>query len=84
MLFITVGEVTYEFTIVSEAQSDDWVVECTELSDPSGFAGAIRVSPIRSQNVLIVESGHLPLEVLHHWLSLLPAVAAEPDGGLGA
>ncbi len=77
MLFMTVGEVTYEFTIVSESNSDDWSVECTELSNPSGFAGSIRVSPVPECNVATFESGQLPLEALHYWLSILPVMS--PD-----
>lgn len=36
---------TYEFTTTSEVGSDDWIVECTELSNPQGYFGAIVVSP---------------------------------------
>ena len=77
MLFMTVGEVTYEFTIVSESNSDDWCVECTELSNPNGFAGSIRVSPAPERNVATFESGQLPLEALHYWLSILPVASLD-------
>jgi hypothetical protein len=77
MLFLTVGEVTYEFTTVSEAHSDDWCVECTELANPAGFAGTIRVSPVRTRSVARFEPGQLPLEVFQYWLSILPVMS--PD-----
>lgn len=70
---------TYEFTTTSPSGSDDWIVECVELSNSQGFFGAIVVSPDPERALLRSEGGSLPLAVLQHWLSLLPDPLEEPE-----
>lgn len=73
MNFFEHDEQLYEFTTLSPTGSDDWVVECVEMSNPAGFVGSITVSIHSEQSTLKIHAGtSLPLPVLRHWMSVLP------------
>ena len=65
----------YEFTVISEAHTDDWVVECVDLgADGPGLIGDIRVGPTHVGKLSLRNPVTAP--VLMRWLE----VAADETG----
>jgi hypothetical protein len=78
MSYFEFGYRLYEFTTISPAGSDDWVIECVELSNPDGFFGSIRIPPDTSEALLHAERGsELPVAVVRHWLTLVAGMQAD-------
>ena len=72
------GGTLLEFTTLSPSYTDDWIVECTEMSDPAGFVGSRTVSPDSAGcNVRFDEARTVPLDVMRYWLTLLPPPRSE-------
>ena len=75
----THGDRTYEFVTISPSGTSDWIVECTEMSNPDGFFGEI-VVPLAPGAPYARLDGQIPLPVLLHWLTLLPdPITADAD-----
>lgn len=65
----------FEFTVLSEAQGDDVVVECYDMgATDGGLVGAIRVGRDGRGRIT---SSDLPIEVLRRWLQV-----AQSEAGL--
>lgn len=68
----------WEFTTISPTGSDEWHVECLELSDPKGFFGVAVVSAAGSE-IRWLSGGTLPIPVVLHWLAQLPEPLEVPS-----
>jgi hypothetical protein len=72
MDYFTFEDRLFEFTTLSPSGTDDWVVECAEISASGGFFGTITVAPVAEQSTVLFSAQSLPLEVLSYWISILP------------
>lgn len=68
----------YEFSVLSEAQSDDYAVECFYMSgDGPGLVGVLRVE--RSGTGTLTLHGPVTVRLLRRWIEV-----AETDTGLAS
>jgi hypothetical protein len=68
----------YEFTVLSEAGTDDIVVECCDMTPGGpGLVGEIRIAPTGSGSISLRRD--IPAAVMRHWLDI-----AEREAGLVA
>ena len=82
MSYFEFADRLYEFTATSPSGTDDWVIECVELSNPDGFFGWIRIPPDSSQATLQTRGrSELPIAVVRHWSSLVVAATATDLAG---
>lgn len=66
----------YEFSVLSEAQSDDYAVECFDMSaDGGGLIGVLRVGSAGAGTITL--RAEIPVRLLRRWLEV-----AESEGGL--
>jgi hypothetical protein len=72
MDYFTFEDRLFEFTTLSPSGTDDWVVECMEISTPGGFFGSITVAPNVEKSTVLFSAHNLPLPVLTYWISILP------------
>jgi hypothetical protein len=72
MDYFTFEDRLFEFTTLSPSGTDDWVVECMEISTQGGFFGSITITPIAEQSKVLFSTHDLPLAVLTYWISTLP------------
>jgi hypothetical protein len=70
------GSRIFEFSVVSEAQSDDYAIECFDMSaDGPGLVGVLRVAPNGSASLAL--RAEVTTRLLRRWLAL-----AEREAGL--
>ncbi len=78
MGYFEYGDRLYEFTLLQQTGSEDWSVECMELSNPHGFFGVITIANNAELSTLEFHAAtELPLAVLRRWLSILEDTAKE-------
>lgn len=68
----------YELTVVSEGHSDDYAIECFDMSpDGAGLVGVLRVAP--DGTGLLTLHTELSVQLLRRWLAV-----AEAEAGLAS
>ncbi len=78
MDYLEEGGRLFEFTVVSEAQSDDYAVECFDMRpDGPGLIGVLRVAP--DGTALLTLRTEVTVRVLRRWLAV-----AEIEAGLSS
>ena len=66
----------YEFSVISEAQTDDYAVECFDMTpDGPGLVGTLRVAPGGRGRLELQAS--ITVQLLRRWLEV-----AESEAGL--
>lgn len=72
----------FEFTVFSPSGSDEWLVECVEISrSEDGFIGTVHVAQAPTESKVSFGDRELPLAVFEYWLSLLPEAMDPGKGG---
>lgn len=71
----------YEFSVLSEAQSDDYLVECFDMrADGPGLVGVLRVEPDGRGGIELRTP--ITVRLLRRWIDLAESEAGlAPQGG---
>ena len=70
----------YEFSVLSEAQSDEYAIECFDMAaDGRGLIGVLRVDPVGAAYLTLRTD--VTVRLLRRWLEVAEAEAGLRPGG---